>query len=179
MLNASQQTELECGDRHVFQHAARLVGNPLGIDGADVVDTHRVLYGHCGDDRQRMTAHARKRHDVRLKPGPSAGIRSGEHQHYGREIRHEQGITNDRALCCQRSDSLESDFSPKTDARMTDAEAKVYKTYMCLICGFVYDEAAGLPDEGIPAGTRWEDVPMNWTCPECGARKEDFELVEI
>jgi rubredoxin len=53
------------------------------------------------------------------------------------------------------------------------------KTYMCLICGFIYDEAAGLPEEGIPAGTRWEDVPMNWVCPECGARKEDFELVEI
>jgi len=39
--------------------------------------------------------------------------------------------------------------------------------------------SAGLPDEGIAAGTRWEEVPMNWTCPECGARKEDFEMVEI
>jgi len=54
-----------------------------------------------------------------------------------------------------------------------------YKTWMCLICGWVYDEAAGLPEEGIPAGTRWEDVPMNWTCPECGARKDDFEMTEI
>jgi rubredoxin len=62
---------------------------------------------------------------------------------------------------------------------MTSVDAKIYKTYMCLICGFVYDEAAGLPEEGIPAGTRWEDVPMNWTCPECGARKEDFEMVQI
>jgi len=33
--------------------------------------------------------------------------------------------------------------------------------------------------EGIAPGTRWEDVPMNWTCPECGARKEDFEMVEL
>ena len=48
-----------------------------------------------------------------------------------------------------------------------------FKTWMCLICGWVYDEAAGA------AGTRWADVPINWTCPECGARKEDFELVEI
>jgi rubredoxin len=48
-----------------------------------------------------------------------------------------------------------------------------------LICGFVYDEAAGIPDEGIAPGTRWDDVPMNWTCPECGARKDDFEMVEI
>jgi rubredoxin len=54
-----------------------------------------------------------------------------------------------------------------------------YKTYMCLICGFVYEEAKGLPEEGLPAGTRWEDIPMNWVCPECGARKEDFEMIEI
>ena len=62
---------------------------------------------------------------------------------------------------------------------MTTENQVQYKTWMCLICGFVYDEAAGLPDEGIATGTRWEDVPMNWTCPECGARKEDFEMVEI
>ena len=35
------------------------------------------------------------------------------------------------------------------------------KSWMCLICGFVYDEEKGLPDEGIAPGTRWEDVPMN------------------
>lgn len=54
-----------------------------------------------------------------------------------------------------------------------------FKTWMCLICGWIYDEAAGLPEEGIPPGTRWEKIPMNWTCPECGARKEDFEMVSI
>jgi rubredoxin len=53
------------------------------------------------------------------------------------------------------------------------------KTWMCLICGWTYDEAAGLPEEDIAPGTRWEDVPINWTCPECGARKEDFEMVEL
>ncbi len=53
------------------------------------------------------------------------------------------------------------------------------RTWMCLICGWIYDEASGLPDDGIAPGTRWEDVPPNWTCPECGARKEDFEVIEI
>ncbi|MBK9117970.1 MAG: rubredoxin [Betaproteobacteria bacterium] len=53
------------------------------------------------------------------------------------------------------------------------------KKYMCLICGFIYDEVAGAPDDGIAPGTRWEDVPPNWTCPECGARKEDFEMIEF
>ena len=53
------------------------------------------------------------------------------------------------------------------------------KTWMCLICGWIYDEAAGDPEHGIAPGTAWAEVPMNWTCPECGARKEDFEMVQI
>ncbi len=55
----------------------------------------------------------------------------------------------------------------------------VAKTWMCLICGWIYDEEAGAPDDGIAPGTPWDQVPMNWTCPECGARKEDFEMVQI
>ena len=54
-----------------------------------------------------------------------------------------------------------------------------YKTYMCLICGWLYNEAAGVPDDSIPACTRWEDVPANQTCPDCGARKEDFERAVV
>ena len=53
------------------------------------------------------------------------------------------------------------------------------KRYMCVICGFIYDEEKGWPEDGIAPGTRWEDVPPNWVCPECGARKEDFEMVEV
>lgn len=50
---------------------------------------------------------------------------------------------------------------------------------MCMICGFIYDEAAGLPDEGIPPGTTWEELPPNWCCPDCSALKEDFEIIEF
>lgn len=53
------------------------------------------------------------------------------------------------------------------------------KTYVCLICGLIYDEAQGWPDDGIPAGTPWAEVPLDWKCPECGAGKEDFEMVEV
>ncbi len=53
------------------------------------------------------------------------------------------------------------------------------RTWMCLICGWIYSEADGDPEHGIAAGTAWADVSMNWTCPECGARKEDFEMVHI
>jgi rubredoxin len=51
------------------------------------------------------------------------------------------------------------------------------KTWTCIVCGFVYDEALGLPDEGIPAGTPWEQVPTDWVCPDCGMGKSEFEMV--
>ena len=47
--------------------------------------------------------------------------------------------------------------------------------YICSVCGFVYDEAKGIPDAGIAAGTRWEDLPEDWVCPLCGATKSEFE----
>jgi rubredoxin len=53
-----------------------------------------------------------------------------------------------------------------------------YKKYECVICGFVYDEEKGLPEEGIAPGTLWEDVPDDWECPECGVSKYDFEMVQ-
>ena len=53
------------------------------------------------------------------------------------------------------------------------------KKYMCLICGYIYDEAAGCPEEGIAPGTRWDGVPLSWRCPDCGSGKEDFEMVEV
>lgn len=51
--------------------------------------------------------------------------------------------------------------------------------WMCLICGWVYDETAGDPEHGLTPGTRWNDVPINWQCPDCGARKADFEMVPL
>lgn len=52
------------------------------------------------------------------------------------------------------------------------------KKWSCLACDFVYDEAEGLPDEGIAPGTRFEDIPDEWSCPDCGLSKDDFEVVE-
>jgi rubredoxin-NAD+ reductase len=54
-----------------------------------------------------------------------------------------------------------------------------YKTWRCILCGLIYSEADGWPDDGITAGTRWADVPDDWMCPECGAEKSDFEMVAI
>ncbi len=47
----------------------------------------------------------------------------------------------------------------------------------CTICGMVYDEALGDPDNGIAPGTRWEDVPESWVCPDCGAGKDAFDRI--
>lgn len=59
------------------------------------------------------------------------------------------------------------------------APADDFKQWVCVICGWIYDEAAGLPEEGIAAGTRWADVPADWRCPLCDVGKEDFALVEF
>ncbi len=51
------------------------------------------------------------------------------------------------------------------------------KKYECTVCGFVYDEAIGDPDNGIAPGTKWEDLPEDYTCPLCGVGKEDFQEI--
>ncbi|MFV8783151.1 FAD-dependent oxidoreductase [Microbulbifer sp. SA54] len=54
-----------------------------------------------------------------------------------------------------------------------------YKVWECLVCGWVYDEAKGSPEDGIEPGTRWEQVPDDWLCPDCGVGKQDFEMVIV
>ncbi len=53
------------------------------------------------------------------------------------------------------------------------------KAWHCALCNFIYDEAAGLPEQGIAPGTPWADVPEDWKCPDCEAVKSQFELVEF
>ena len=54
-----------------------------------------------------------------------------------------------------------------------------FKQYMCVICGYIYDEEHGWPDDDIAPGTVWEDVPAEWVCPDCGVGKEDFEMIAV
>jgi rubredoxin len=53
------------------------------------------------------------------------------------------------------------------------------KKWQCAVCGFVYDEAVGLPAEGIAAGTPWGAIPEDWSCPDCGTAKSDFQMIEL
>ena len=47
--------------------------------------------------------------------------------------------------------------------------------YVCTVCGYVYDEEKGEPDIGIAPGTKWEDVPDDFTCPLCSVGKDQLE----
>ncbi|MBN1070847.1 rubredoxin [Clostridium botulinum] len=47
--------------------------------------------------------------------------------------------------------------------------------YICTVCGYIYDEAVGDPDNGVASGTKFQDIPEDWVCPLCGVPKSDFE----
>jgi rubredoxin len=51
--------------------------------------------------------------------------------------------------------------------------------YICNVCGYIYDPAAGDPDNGVKLGVSFEDLPENWLCPICGVGKEDFIVYKL
>ena len=50
--------------------------------------------------------------------------------------------------------------------------------YVCALCGYVYKTNKGDPENGVEPGTEFEDISSEWSCPLCGASKEDFDLVD-
>lgn len=52
-----------------------------------------------------------------------------------------------------------------------------YQRWLCDACGYIYDEAEGDPDSGLPPGTRYQDIPDDWQCPLCGMNKSDLRLL--
>ena len=52
------------------------------------------------------------------------------------------------------------------------------RRFKCSVCGYVYDESAGIPVKGIPPGTKWEDLPDNFVCPLCTAPKSVFKPLD-
>ena len=84
VFDAAEQADLERVHGHVFQHAPRLVGDEVGVDGKDTLDTERVLDGNGGDDGQRMTAHRSQRQHIRLHPAAARRIGCGKsHDQWG------------------------------------------------------------------------------------------------
>jgi rubredoxin len=54
-------------------------------------------------------------------------------------------------------------------------EVYIMEKYVCTVCGYIYDEEVGDPDNDVEAGTKFEDVPEEWVCPLCGVPKSEFE----
>lgn len=48
----------------------------------------------------------------------------------------------------------------------------------CMVCGYIYDPEEGDPENGVEPGTKFEDLPEEWVCPQCGAPKDQFEKLE-
>ena len=46
--------------------------------------------------------------------------------------------------------------------------------YVCELCGYVFDEEASPLELGLPAGTKFDDLPDDWVCPLCGAGKDEI-----
>jgi len=70
-------------------------------------------------------------------------------------------------------------FSLNEKKESVVSEVLEYKSWVCLICGWIYNEEDGLPEDGIAAGTRFADIPDSWRCPLCDVGKEDFVAVEF
>ena len=66
----------------------------------------------------------------------------------------------------------------KKARRTVKSRSPKMKKYKCLMCGYVYDPAAGDPDNNVEPGTAFEDLPDDWVCPECGVGKDEFEPIE-
>ena len=100
-----------------------------------------------------------------------------------RSFRAPEGGDGGRRVLSQRQASCENALftlarrSPTMSQSSTETTA--LRKWMCVVCGYIYDETLGVPEEGIEPGTRWEDVPETWTCPDCGATKSDFEMIEV
>ncbi|TVP92109.1 MAG: pyridine nucleotide-disulfide oxidoreductase [Thioalkalivibrio sp.] len=53
-----------------------------------------------------------------------------------------------------------------------------FQRFICLVCGYIYDEAKGDLEHGLAPGTRFEDIPDDWHCPDCHVTKADFVAVK-
>ncbi|MFA0792061.1 FAD-dependent oxidoreductase [Microbulbifer echini] len=79
-----------------------------------------------------------------------------------------------RALPIQEKDTTIPELTSPPSLEKNNSTLRIWE---CMVCGWIYDEASGCPEEGIAPGTRWEDIPEDWSCPQCGVSKEEFDMV--
>ena len=71
--------------------------------------------------------------------------------------------------------NVEGKEAPPSRAAADKKKERGTGKYRCTVCGYIYDPEKGDPDNGVKPGTRFEDLPDDWKCPECGVGKERFE----
>jgi len=108
---------------------------------------------------------------------------AGSHTIFIGKIEDAEIINDEEVLTYEYYHKVKGGYSPETaptysvmvDKIKNQKEEKRMDKYVCTVCGYVYDPAKGDPDNGIPPNTRFEDLPDDWVCPICGARKDAFE----
>ena len=73
-----------------------------------------------------------------------------------------------------RQESAPKKSTPKETSKNVKSSGK----YRCKVCGYIYDPEKGDPANGIKPGTAFADLPDDWTCPECGVNKDQFEEIK-
>ncbi|MBT3362857.1 MAG: High molecular weight rubredoxin [Chloroflexi bacterium] len=91
-------------------------------------------------------------------------------------------LTKDEPMTYAYYHKVKKGTTPKNapsyvEEKKIEGVSKMQK-YQCSVCDYIYDPAAGDPENGVAAGTAWEDLPEDWDCPMCGASKDEFEKVD-
>ncbi len=69
-------------------------------------------------------------------------------------------------------------YGGNTALYVTDKGVNIMARYGCMECGWIYDEEFGDDELGIEAGTLFEELGEDFTCPMCGCGADEFEIVE-
>ena len=85
-----------------------------------------------------------------------------------------KGVSPEKSPTYLSDEKLDHDEEKDDKPVNEEKPATAMKKYRCVICGYIYDPVEGDPPAGIPAGTAFEDIPDDWTCPICGVSKSDF-----
>jgi flavin reductase (DIM6/NTAB) family NADH-FMN oxidoreductase RutF/rubredoxin len=134
----------------------------LGTNGCPILEEHTVGY---------------------LEGKVTKDIDAGTHTIFVGEVTEGQLIREGEPMTYAYYHEVKGGTTPKTaptyiETKKEEKEGKKMKKYKCTVCGYIYDPAKGDPDGGIAPNTPFEKLPDDWTCPVCGASKDQFEPEE-
>ncbi|MBN1152782.1 MAG: rubredoxin [Dehalococcoidia bacterium] len=160
----SEQTPLQFIGRFGFKSGRTLdklegVDTVVGVTGVPVVTKHAIAYIEAEVDREL---------DV------------WTHTLFVGRVVAARVLNNDTPMSYAYYHDVKRGVTPKSAPSYVEhrKEESQMSKYKCIVCGYIYDPAVGDPDNGIAAGTSFESLPDDWTCPVCGAAKSEFEKTD-